>query len=648
MEKLVTIPGNVITALSKTHPLYQNDKAILSEEAADLIASTVEFRLKQILDVAKRLLNNSMRQINSNVLTPQDIRNSLISLNMPELDGYSNSFDYRYVWATKLFKGDRVIKRESSYRTSVGDKSWGRYRLSQLVKQDLQKPVPSPSGVTVSWSVVGGIVPLMATGMVEDVTSSFLKTTTNLQIKEKIKEVSFLDYAETEEKLDKITALAKEIKPLESDLTRQLGSDYLDQALLDAINKQLINDRSLSKTQKFVIPKIDYILTKEHRFFLKEIKNMLKRASFSQEPDIQIQYKKVVEILRNSLGLDQLLPELCHLFINEINRLKTDHSSFNIHVLLQYVEALTTNQNIQIHHYVHQLLIPLLQVLLSSEMDTNPIQIYKSLLLRKLSSQCISNISSSLKKNNNGLESIDDYLMNLYKNELTNENCSLPVLYGALCGISKLPLIAKRIVFYPLVPLLLAVVLKKQSKLKVFWQNRQKQRLKNFKQILLHEILHLLLEIIYDCSFEDILSTLEETGQLLTTSYEANTMVNEILMGSVNSSVNPELILQVYAAMLNKCYTLLDSLNTNQQIKRKYFQISDTNDSEEQNNCDETLPEVKNIKSYFKLHRRANPGMEDEPDSEDTPDVSGPNVKFFDSSRVWYNLNSIHSLTLTI
>lgn len=107
--------------------------------------------------------------------------------------------------------------------------------------------------------------------------------------------------------------------------------------------------------------------------------------------------------------------------------------------------------------------------------------------------QCISNISFSLKKNNNGLESIDDYLMNLYKNELTNENCTLPVLYGALCGISKLPLVAKRVVFYPLVPLILAVVIKKQNKLKAFWQNRQKQKLKNFKQILLHEILHLLL-----------------------------------------------------------------------------------------------------------------------------------------------------------
>eukprot|EP00375_Theileria_parva_P000148 XP_762817.1 hypothetical protein [Theileria parva strain Muguga] len=648
MEGLVTIPGNVITALSKTHPLYQNDKAILSDEAAELIATTVEFRLKQVLDVARKLLNNSMRPINSSVLTAQDIRNSLRSLNMPELDGYSNSFEYRYVWATKLFKGDRVIKRESSYRTLMGDKSWGRCRISQIIKQDLQKPVPSPSGLTVNWSAVAGMVPLMATGMVEDVTTAFLKTTSNLEIRDKIREITFLDYTETEEKLDNLTALARDIKPLESDLTPQLGGDFLDRALLDAINKQIINEKNLARTQKFVIPKIDYILTKEHRFFLKEIKNMLKRASFSQEPDIQIQYKKVVEILRNSLGLDQLLPELCHLFINEINRINSNQPSFNIHILLQYVEALTSNQNIQIHHYVHQLLIPLLQVLLSCEMDTNPIQIYRSLLLRKLSSQCISNISFSLKKNNNGLESIDDYLMNLYKNELTNENCTLPVLYGALCGISKLPLVAKRVVFYPLVPLILAVVIKKQNKLKAFWQNRQKQKLKNFKQILLHEILHLLLEIIYDCSFEDVLSTLEETGQLLATSYEANTMVNEILMGSVNSSINPELILQVYAAMLNKCYTLLGSLKKDRRFKRKYSQISDSSVSNTQNSCNEPPHEVVNIKNYHNLLKRANPDTDDELDSPDTQDATGASSKLFDGRKVWYNLHSIHALTLTI
>lgn len=144
----------------------------------------------------------------------------------------------------------------------MGDKSWGRCRISQIIKQDLQKPVPSPSGLTVNWSAVAGMVPLMATGMVEDVTTAFLKTTSNLEIRDKIREITFLDYTETEEKLDNLTALARDIKPLESDLTPQLGGDFLDRALLDAINKQIINEKNLARTQKFVIPKIDYILTK--------------------------------------------------------------------------------------------------------------------------------------------------------------------------------------------------------------------------------------------------------------------------------------------------------------------------------------------------------------------------------------------------
>ncbi|UKK01066.2 hypothetical protein MACK_001879 [Theileria orientalis] len=682
MKKVVRIPGKAIMALSKTHPLYQNDKAVLSEEAAEIIASTVEMRLKQVLEAAKLLMDISERPINTKVLTPEDVRNALKALNIPDLDGYSNSYDYRYVWATKLFKGDRVVKRESTHR-NLGDKSWGRYRLSQLVKQDLQKPIPAPAGLTVSWAVVDAKVPLMAKGLVEDTTKEYEKWLADTKIKKKLGEISFLDYAETEEKLDNLTTLVKNIRAPESDLSESFSNEYLDKALIDAINKQIVQDNALVKNQKFVIPKVDYLLTKEHKFFLKEIRNMLKRASYSLEPDIQMQYKKVTELLRVSLGLDQLLPELCYLFTTEMNRFKSSQSSFNVNILLQYVEALTSNQNIQIHHYVHQLLVPLLEILLSSDNDMDPTEIYSSLLLRKLSAQCIYNISYNLKRNNNGLESIDSYLMNLYKKEITNENCTLSVLFGALCGIAKLPAVAKRVIFYPIVPLLLSVVLNKQNSLNIYTKNKQKQKIQLFKQTLLHEILHLILEIIYDSSFEDVMSTLEDTGSLFTVSYEANILVNDVLMGSVNSSVNPELLLQIYIAILNKCHTLLISLNGNNlRLKRKFDELSnskiagqsfedehsdlnngglivqlhggntivtDHNNSQTSNDSSSSsstnnssgklLPEVYNIRNYKKLYNKAN-----DPNNNDKT-VS---VQNYDHPKSWYNFNSIHSLTLTI
>lgn len=134
----------------------------------------------------------------------------------------------------------------------------------------------------------------------------------------------------------------------------------------------------------------------------------------------------------------------------------------------------------------------------------------------------------------------------------------------------------------------------------------------------------------------------------ITHCFTANTMVNEILMGSVNSSINPELILQVYAAMLNKCYTLLGSLKKDRRFKRKYSQISDSSVSNTQNSCNEPPHEVVNIKNYHNLLKRANPDTDDELDSPDTQDATGASSKLFDGRKVWYNLHSIHALTLTI
>ncbi|EKX73239.1 conserved hypothetical protein [Theileria equi strain WA] len=623
-------------ALSKTHPLFQNDKLALSPEAAELIANTVEFRIKQIVQMARKFLIHSSRPAQTSFLLPIDVRNALRTLKIEDLDGYSNCYDYRYVCSTKLFKGDRVIKRESCYRNSLGDKCWGRYRLSDIIQQDMQKAVPAAPGLTVHWMVVNGRVPTISGSLVECITDEFEERAKKMALQHKVHKINFLDYSETSESLDSLQTLLKDLKSSKSGLKDSLSDNVLEKGLVEALYKQTVEDKTTSKQSKVILPKIDHLLTKEHRFFLKEIRNMVRRASYSMEPEVQNQFKKVVGILRSSMALDQLLPELCHFFVTEMSRYKSNPSSIAVSVLLEYVEAITSNKNIQIHHHIHQLLTPLLELILGPDESNLPF-IYRGLLIRKCAAQALGNIAANLRQSQNGLESIDDYLMSLYKCEILNDKCSLSVLYGALCGIAKLPLLAKRIVFYPLVPLLLSVVVKKQRAIYTHsFTDPKQQKIRQFKIIVCHEVIHLMMEIIYDAGFEDVLSTLEDTGVLLTISHQAKTMVNETLLGCVNASINPELFIPVYTAMLCKCFSVLNKPEKISSLKRKYEEIAVS----EQENKPNEIYTISVIKNYVKNYERDNNNATELYASEYPVSCS--------KKGTWYNNQAVHLLTLMI
>ncbi|ORM42221.1 Inosine triphosphate pyrophosphatase [Babesia sp. Xinjiang] len=589
-QRTTIIPTEAILSLSKTHPLFQSDRVTLSDEAAALIANTVEFKMKQIIQMAHRFMIKSCRYVDTQpMLLPNDIRDALRTLRMESLDGYNNCYDYRYVISSKLYKGNRVVKRESTLKNAMDERCWGRQKLTDIVTRDMQKAIPAQPGLTVHWMLVNGNVPALASNMTQCVTEEFKQEAKRQMVRLALDHVNFLNSEDANKQLSEVENLVAKTK-LPMNLSIAGSGNAVEMAIVDSLQRHLGNategptdksaDDKSSKFPTITIPKVEHILTKEQRFFLKEIKNTVKRASNSMDHQVHVQLGKVLSILKNSPALDQLLPELTAFFVSEIER-----STGDVEAILKFAEAITANNKIQIHYHVHQLVAPLLTLILKHDEEQDLQSVHRNLCLRRLAAKTLGNIAKSLRDAKSGLEGIDQYLMTLYKRAVLDENCSLTVLYGAMCGMSHLPLAAKRMLFFPIVPLILSVLYKKHVQAHDRYV-KSGSKMEEFKCFTCQEIVQLSMVMLYEACFEDILECVRETG-LFSISYEAQIMIKETLDGYVDKTINPEHFLPLYTAILSRCFEIL---------KPKKGIEAETENRK-------SLPEIENAERYHKMYQ---------------------------------------------
>ncbi|CDR96371.1 hypothetical protein, conserved [Babesia bigemina] len=631
------IPTEAIMALSKTHPLFQSDKVTLSEEAAALIANTVEFRLKQIIQMAHRFMSKSCRYVDKHpTLMPNDVRDALRTLRMENLDGYTNCYDYRYVISSKLYKGNRVVKRQSTLKNAVDERCWGRQKLSDIVSRDMQKAIPAQPGLTVHWMIVNGIVPALASNMAQCVTDEFNQEAKRQMLQLSLDHVNFLNSEDATKQLDDVEKLASKIK-LPTIRTSCRSDDTVEKAIVDSLQRHLgnsIENRPVDKSaddkairlQNITIPKVEHILTKEQRFFLKEIKNTIKRASNTMDHQVQLQLRKVLSILKNSPALDHLLPELSLFFVSELER---DNTS--IEAILMFAEAIAANEKLQIHFHVHQLVVPLLTVILKQDDERDLQSVHRNLCIRRLAAKALGNIATNLRDAKSGLEGIDNYLMNIYKRAVVDENCTLPVLYGAFCGISQLPLAAKRIVFFPIVPLIMPVLYKKH--LRAHDKHaKTASKVEEFAFITCQEIVHLSMIMLYESCFEDILECIHDTG-IFAISHEAQIMIRDTLEGCAEESVNPEIFLPIYCAILTRCAEVL----------------TPKKDKESKKEANSGLPEIENAELYYMMYLKEKVAEGQDRTAQITKQSKTVARNVAKHSPLdWYIAQPTHALTLSI
>ncbi|KAK2195962.1 bifunctional TAF6 [Babesia duncani] len=512
---------------------------------------------------------------------------------MAVLDGYSNYYDYRYIKATKLYKGNRVIKREYNVRKVTDEKFLGRFKLADIVQQDMIRPIPAAPGLSVHWFIVNNKVPPIACGLGECSTKSFIARAQNQILAKHASNVNFLDTADANRRLDAISKLAASFYQRQTTL-KDLEESGIEEAILDAINRQLFQsqERGNIQSKAIVLPRVEHLLTKEHVFFLKEIRNTIRRAATSMDTEAQSQLQKgefvvffgndaVFAILRNSPALTQLLPELAHFFATEITRPDLK----DISVLITFAEVTSANDKIQLHSHAHQFLVPLLDILLSVDDRLEPNAIYTRLRYRQLAASAIGRISKNLRIQENGLEGVDSVLMSIYKRAIARPECTLSMLYGALCGIKHLPLHAKRIIFYPMVPLLMTLVLKMHAAAKTDLareQEPQQSRLHEFRALLCHHVLEKLVTIFYHAGVQYLVD--EDASALISQTNIQTAYITDMLQDSV---ANPETFVPVYCAILSR---FLDN-----------FEHGAIQDNESNITCP-----ISNAKRYMQLYQAAN------------------------------------------
>lgn len=624
-------------ALSRTHPLFQSDKVTLSKEAASLIANTVECRIKQVIQMAHRFMFKSCRYVEKKpALLPSDVRDALRTLRMENLDGYSNCYDYRYVISSKLYKGNRVVKCESTLKNSMDDRCWGRQKLTDIVARDMQKAIPAQPGLSVHWMLVNGNVPALASNMAVCITDEFNREAKRQMVEMSMENVNFLNSDDASKQLEEIERFSAKIKLPTALGTTIASTSILEKSIVDSLKLHLTgsNEGPVDKNvedkasimPKIVIPKVEHVLTKEQRFFLKEIKNTVKRASVSMEHQAQVQLGKVLSILRNSPALDQLLPELTAFFVSELQR-----STGDMEAILKFAEALSANSHIQLHFHVHQLVAPLLNMALKHDEDQNLQTVHNNLCLRKIAAKTLGNIANNLRYSKKGLEGIDPYLMTLYKRAIVDDKCSITVLYGAMCGISHLPLGARRIIFFPLVPLIMSALYKKHI-LAYEKHSATGSKVEEFKFVTCQEILHMAMLMLYDACFEDVLESVQDTG-VFSISHEAQVMIQETLSGCMERVVNPEGFLPIYIAILSRCFGVL------KPEKAK----------EEKKIASQRLPELEIADFYAKIEeeragKRRRTIQVDKAKGNSTN--QGSAVELVEAP--WYIGQAINSMTLTI
>ncbi|GIX62105.1 transcription initiation factor TFIID subunit 6, putative [Babesia caballi] len=553
---------------------------------------------------------------------------------MEHFDGYPSCYDYRYVIAPKLFKGNRIVKRESTPKLAVDEKFWGRQKLTDIVSRDMQKAIPAQPGLTVHWMVVNGTVPAISSNMAQCVTDEFNQEARRQMLQLAVNNVNFLDSSDASRQLEDVEKLASKVK-FSTYPVGDSESSTVEMAIFDSLQRHLGNseaptdkqaDDKTARLPKITIPRVEHILTKEQRFFLKETKNTVKRASHSMDHQIHVQLGKVLSILRNSPALDQLLPELTAFFVSEVER-----SNGDMETILKFAEAIAANEKIQIHYHVHQLVAPLLTLILKHDEEHDLQSVHRNLYLRKLAAKTLGNLASSLRNSKSGLDGIDQYLMTLYKRAVLDENCSLTVLYGAMCGMSHLPLAALRIVFFPIVPLIMSALYRKHVQAHDRYA-RTGSKVEEFKFITCQEIVHLATVMLYETCYEDILECVSDTG-IFTASHEVQVMMQETLDGSADRSVNPEVFLPLYTAIVSRCFEVLKP----QRVIRAPECVR------------HTLPEIENAELYYRMYMSEREGKRRKVQVEKASSALSAHEGPLDQvGEPWYIGQATHALTLSI
>ncbi|SIO73538.1 conserved Plasmodium membrane protein, unknown function [Babesia microti strain RI] len=435
----VSIPSEFIISLAKTHGFMQSGKVDLQTVSARIIADTVEFRIKQIIQEASKFMYRNARTTNHMALTSDDIRCALKSLKMQDLPGYSDLCNHRYVCADKLYMGNRVIKRESKLKSTKDN--WGRCKLSDIVYNDmgtLASPVPS---LSVHWLSVKGTLPLVSSHFGVDVTDKLSR-----RAEEAVALIGDSSKMRKNENIENFSLTNNLLlKTRNNNIITRLSN-----AFTDSMNNSIARATNTANEPTTYIPRVEHVLEKEHHFFLNCVKNAITRAI-----DLGVihtsQYKqldKVLHILSTSLALDQLMPELSYFFATQMDIHMKNSLPHAVSIMLSFAYALISNPHAHIHFHIHQLLIPIIQVAIG-KCEFPIVLIYQILRLRKKAANLVGKIAFVLRSSRNGLEFIDSQLILLLKQALSADEISIFTLYGSIACLSNMSPISRSLLLYP-------------------------------------------------------------------------------------------------------------------------------------------------------------------------------------------------------
>eukprot|EP01071_Lankesteria_metandrocarpae_P007521 Lankesteria_metandrocarpae@DN4701_c0_g1_i2.p1 len=225
-------------------------------------------------------------------------------------------------------------------------------------------------------------------------------------------------------------------------------------------------------------------LSREHRVFFEQIVTTLRAAikdPISKEKSAAI--VNVFESLRTDSGSSQLLPYISHFAANEMRQLlnssTAEAKSFS--TLIAFFSACVDNPSLQIVHYIHQFLHPLLLVvfdplLLGGGGDLVSRSIGSTLReitnVRRLAAETVAHIMNRAKDlPAESIASVYDF----FRQRLCHFVTPLPTLTGAVIGVRAFGGNAVKHLLLPVLPLLVAT-LEATEELELLAASRTKNR----------------------------------------------------------------------------------------------------------------------------------------------------------------------------
>jgi len=208
---------------------------------------------------------------------------------------------------------------------------------------------------------------------------------------------------------------------------------------------------------------IRQLLSKEHQVYLNQVKGIIRNAlAAPRAEDDHPALLNVLESLRDDPSSAQLTPYLLHFAANEIRRkLRTATNSLKeLKVLVSLLTALVQNKFLRLYNYIHQILHPLLNIVLHPlvggvALSDKSVTLRELTLLRRQAAQAVAYVTF---KGKNCPPVVLARICEIYRQYLHNFITPMPSMLGAVLGIRALGGYAVRVILLPVFPLLVAAL----------------------------------------------------------------------------------------------------------------------------------------------------------------------------------------------